>query len=253
MRRPRLVDDPLRALRGYSFICSVAGTFLLLSDLLLYQFRIFELDPYWVGRLALLLWIASMALRLVKQDRSHRVEFTRGVIVVLLLALLALASVPRAFGETVPEQLVINTTIPLTGQEEGLRLHAYKPFVWDKWTICYGETNGVGPGMVATPEQCRVMLYDSLAGKWRGLRQYFTPGTLQDHLPATRAAGYLDTAYNCGYGAIGNSTATRRLNAGDVVGGCEALTWWNRGGGRVLVGLVRRRQRDYDYCMVGVK
>ncbi|MFC3208586.1 glycoside hydrolase family protein [Aquamicrobium soli] len=55
--------------------------------------------------------------------------------------------------------------------------------------------------------------------------------TINTRLPPTRDAAYTSTAFNCGSGAIGKSTATRRLNASDIAGDCEALTWWNSGGG----------------------
>nr|WP_231119180.1 glycoside hydrolase family protein [Rhodovulum sp. MB263] len=47
----------------------------------------------------------------------------------------------------------------------------------------------------------------------------------------------------------GRSTATRRLSEGDVPGACEALTWWNKAGGRVVAGLRNRRTEEYGYRM----
>ena len=142
--------------------------------------------------------------------------------------------------------------VPFVGSNEGLRLVAYKPFSWDVPTICYGETAGVHMGMTATRAQCDDMLRAALSQRRTHLHRYYRPDTIQSLLPPTRDAAYLDVAYNCGTDAIGQSTATRRLNAADVAGGCEALTWWNRGGGRILIGLVHRRSDDYQLCMQGV-
>ena len=51
----------------------------------------------------------------------------------------------------------------------------------------------------------------------------------------------------------GDSTATRRLNAGNIIGGCTALTWWNKAGQRVVRGLALRRGEERDLCMMGVR
>ena len=53
--------------------------------------------------------------------------------------------------------------------------------------------------------------------------------------------------YNCGIGVLVTSTAIRRLNSKNYVGAAEAMTWYNKGGdGKILAGLVRRRQTEYD-------
>jgi GH24 family phage-related lysozyme (muramidase) len=57
---------------------------------------------------------------------------------------------------------------------------------------------------------------------------------------------------NVGIAGAGKSTATRRLNAGDIAGGCQALTWWNKAGGRVVRGLVNRRAEEFALCMDGL-
>lgn len=60
-----------------------------------------------------------------------------------------------------------------------------------------------------------------------------------------KAAGaILDFAFNCGTGALQNSTLRRRINADDVAGAQSELMKWVRGGGRVLPGLVRRRAAE---------
>jgi hypothetical protein len=51
-------------------------------------------------------------------------------------------------------------------------------------------------------------------------------------------------AYNCGEGNLGKSTLLRRLNAGDYKGAAAQFAAWNKGGGQVLKGLVRRRAAE---------
>jgi len=51
-------------------------------------------------------------------------------------------------------------------------------------------------------------------------------------------------AYNCGAGALGTSTLLKKLNAGDYAGAAAEFPKWNKGGGVVLPGLVRRRAAE---------
>lgn len=57
-------------------------------------------------------------------------------------------------------------------------------------------------------------------------------------------AAVLSFAYNCGLAALRASTLRRKLNAGDLPGARRELLKWVRGGGRVLPGLVLRRQAE---------
>jgi lysozyme len=57
-------------------------------------------------------------------------------------------------------------------------------------------------------------------------------------------AAMLCFAYNVGLSAAKGSTATKRLAAGDVAGAAQALTLWNKAGGKVLKGLQRRREAE---------
>ena len=57
-------------------------------------------------------------------------------------------------------------------------------------------------------------------------------------------------AYNIGVGAFSRSTCLRRFNDGDAEGAAEALTWFNKAGGRVLRGLTRRRDAERELFLV---
>lgn len=119
-------------------------------------------------------------------------------------------------------------------------------------TACFGETQGIKLGDRFTDRQCREMLDRRLSDDYRaGLHRYFTTVTIATRLTPERDAAYVSLAYNVGIRGAGRSTATRRLNAGDIAGGCQALTWWNKAGGRVVRGLVRRRSEEYTLCMEG--
>lgn len=54
----------------------------------------------------------------------------------------------------------------------------------------------------------------------------------------------VDFAYNLGVGRLQTSTLRRKINAQDWGGAKEQLMLWTRGGGRVLPGLLKRRQAE---------
>lgn len=56
-------------------------------------------------------------------------------------------------------------------------------------------------------------------------------------------------AYNIGASAFCKSTVVRRWNAGDYAGGCDAFLLWNKAGGRVVQGLVNRREDERRQCL----
>lgn len=140
--------------------------------------------------------------------------------------------------------------VDLIGRWEGKRNAAYQDIV-GVWTICYGHTRTAEPGQVKTDAECEALLLYEIKDYQSRLYPAFTPETIANRLPATRAAAYVSLAYNVGVHGASRSTAVRRLNRGDVVGGCSALTWWNRAGKRVVRGLVNRRAEEYKLCMVG--
>lgn len=58
--------------------------------------------------------------------------------------------------------------------------------------------------------------------------------------------------YNIGSGAFRLSTLVKKLNAGDVEGAGFEFKKWVHGGGRVLPGLVARREAEFQLFMEGV-
>lgn len=151
----------------------------------------------------------------------------------------------------VADDVFSQAAIPFVGRLEGLRLEAYQDVV-GVWTVCYGETKGVKPGDQYTRAQCEAMLAAEILEYRAGLHRYFAADTLGQRLPVWRDVAFASLAYNAGVPAIGKSTATRRLNAGNVAGACEAMTWWNKAGGRVIRGLVNRRTEERALCLRGL-
>lgn len=59
-----------------------------------------------------------------------------------------------------------------------------------------------------------------------------------------RLAAIIDFCYNLGAGQLSGSTLRKRINAGRWADVPAEIRRWNRGGGRVLRGLVLRREAD---------
>lgn len=128
---------------------------------------------------------------------------------------------------------------------EGLRLEAYQDAV-GVWTIGYGHTRGVKPGMRITEAEAEDLLRKDVEDFERGV-------TARVRVPinANEFSALVSFAFNVGLAALARSTALQRLNAGDRMGAAEALTWWNKAGGRVLPGLVRRRNAEKALFLKG--
>lgn len=152
------------------------------------------------------------------------------------------------------EAATMAVAVPLVAKWEGLRPTAYLDTIAVPpiWTVCYGETQGVTPGETRTVAQCEEGLRRGLVRYRAGLHRYFEPPTIAGRLTPERDAAFVSLAYNVGIAGAGGSTATRRLNAGDIRGACEAITWWNRAGQRVIRGLVNRRADEQALCLRGL-
>ena len=135
--------------------------------------------------------------------------------------------------------------VPLVTKWEGKRNDPYRDIVGVK-TVCYGETR-VDMRRYSDAE-CTAMLHEAVKGFVEPVARC-TP-IIADRPYQLAAATSL--AYNIGVGAYCRSTADRRFDAGDFKGGCAALKFWNRAGGRFVQGLANRRADEYRLCMVGL-
>lgn len=126
-------------------------------------------------------------------------------------------------------------------------LTAYRDIV-GVWTICDGDTQGVRPGMVETPEGCRIRTDRQLAAHAAPVLAC-TP-VLRDRPEQLSAA--ISLAYNIGTAGYCGSTVARRFNARDFAGACDAMLMWDKAGGRTVRGLTRRRQAERELCRRGL-
>lgn len=123
---------------------------------------------------------------------------------------------------------------------EGLYLNAYKCPA-GVWTIGFGCTEGIRPGMTITEAEAEEMLRKELAKFEQGVER------MLGHIPLNenQYSALVSLTYNCGLGAIETGTTIRRhLETKDYRRAAEGFLLWNKGGGRVLPGLVKRREME---------
>ncbi len=110
-------------------------------------------------------------------------------------------------------------------------------------TVCYGHIEGVKVGQRYTAEQCKNMLINDLPRYDALVRKCI-------HVPMSDGthAALISFTYNVGGGALCRSSVARKINAGDLQGGCDALLLYDRANGRVIKGLQNRRRDEQRLC-----
>ncbi|NJO80723.1 MAG: lysozyme [Cyanobacteria bacterium RM1_2_2] len=121
---------------------------------------------------------------------------------------------------------------------EGLELRAYQDAV-GVWTIGYGTTSDVRPGMVITEAQAEALLKRDLNRFERAVIDLVKVPLTDDQFSAL-----VSFVYNVGEGALSTSTLLRLLNQRDYQGAADQLLRWDKAGGRTLAGLTRRRRAE---------
>lgn len=128
----------------------------------------------------------------------------------------------------------------LTEQFEGCKLDAYQDSVGVA-TIGYGHTRNVTMGMTCTQEQAEQWLQEDIQSAADAANRLVTVELTQQEFDAL-----VDFTFNLGAGNLQSSTLLRLLNSGDYTGAAAEFQKWDKAGGQVLAGLLRRRQAEAD-------
>lgn len=145
---------------------------------------------------------------------------------------------PRA--SPVPDDVALAVDV-LVKPWEGRSLTAYLDTIAQPpvWTICDGDTTGVRGGMVETPAGCDRRLAAKIVRDYRAKLTACIPNWKA--APLSWRAMMNSLAWNIGVHAACGSTAARLGRGGHWRESCTAATAFNRAGGRMVVGLARRR------------
>jgi len=133
------------------------------------------------------------------------------------------------------------TGVDLIKEFEGLRLDSYYCSSC-VLTIGYGHTGpDVWVGQVITEEEAEKFLRDDLEVFERAVEELIDIDLTQNQFDAL-----VSFTFNCGDGALEQSTLRKRLNAGDAPNTVaeEELPRWNKGANGPLPGLTRRREEE---------
>ena len=128
--------------------------------------------------------------------------------------------------------------ISLIKSFEGCELTAYRCSA-NVPTIGYGHTAGVSDGDTCTQEEAESMLAEDLVEFEDYVKKYVETDLQQNEFDALVA-----WTYNLGPKNLSESTLLKELNAGNLEEVPRQMKRWNRAGGEVLDGLIRRREAE---------
>lgn len=128
---------------------------------------------------------------------------------------------------------------------EGFRAQAYRCPA-GVWTIGYGTTEGVREGDIISKAKAWERLKVDLNKFGTGVYSLCSATCTQNQFDAM-----VSLAYNIGLGAFGRSSVLRMHNAGNHVAAAEAFKSWNKAGGKLLPGLVNRRNIESQLYLKG--
>ena len=135
-------------------------------------------------------------------------------------------------------------TVDLVKEFEGFEARAYKCPA-GVWTIGYGTTAAAGVGIV--PVDGMTISKAKAEGYLHAAMSKFANSISMDivePINENEFGAFVSLAYNIGSGAFKKSSALRHFNAGDKAAAADAMLLWNKAGGKVLAGLVRRRAAE---------
>ncbi len=141
-------------------------------------------------------------------------------------------------GLAAPERRINRAGLDIVKESEGLRLKAYICPA-GVLTVGFGSTGPhVKPGMVITEAEAEQLLLNDLTRFEDAVAKACPVAT------SNQFSAMVSLAFNIGTSAFAGSTLAKKHNAGDYAGAAAEFARWNRGGGKVLPGLTKRRARE---------
>lgn len=135
---------------------------------------------------------------------------------------------------------------------EGISFKPYKDSVGVD-TVCVGNTKNIVTGRQYTEAECKLLFEGDFAESYEAVARY-----VNVPLTANEAVAYSSFVFNLGAGAFAQSTALKKLNAGDHEGACEQILRWRYIGkpakdcslaANKCMGIWKRRQAERNLCL----
>lgn len=150
-------------------------------------------------------------------------------------------SSPKSQRDSGESMRISKKGVELIAKYEGCRLEAYKCPA-GVWTIGYGHTQGVKEGDILPSKEAAQTLLEQDLGKYAGyVNACMKNGNIGFPLNQNQFDALTSFVYNCGKGSLERLVSGR--NAAKIG---EKMLAYNKGGGKILPGLVRRRQEEHD-------
>jgi len=144
----------------------------------------------------------------------------------------------------VEKQFHINASgLSIIRRFEGLRLEPYLCPAGVA-SIGYGATRIAGRKVTLKTKPISEARADQLLGEQVRTFEQAVDRLIESPLTWDEFSALVSFTYNVGAGALQRSTLRQKLNRGDYLGAGNELPKWRIGGGRVLLGLVRRRAEE---------
>ena len=142
-------------------------------------------------------------------------------------------------------------SLDLIKRWEGCKLKAYKCSA-GVWTVGYGLTTSagfieVGPDTVITQAEADWYLEKTVEKFLAEIKPAITAPINENELGA-----FTSLAYNIGPTAFRKSSALRHFNAGNKDRVPTSIRMWRKAGGKVVKGLVNRREAEVDLFLTPV-
>ena len=143
---------------------------------------------------------------------------------------------PKFGGDT--NMVISDEGVALVKKFEGCKLEAYKCAA-GVWTIGYGSTKGVQKGDVWSQTKAEMMLEEELYDFAQQVDELVTVPLNQ-----CQADALISWTFNLGATNLSKSTLLKVLNSGSYDDVPAQIKRWNKANGKVLEGLVRRREAE---------
>ena len=121
---------------------------------------------------------------------------------------------------------------------EGCELNSYKCAA-GVWTIGYGSTHGIEEGMSISKSRAEELLLEDISEFEDHVMNNVKVSLNQNQFDAM-----VSWTFNLGAGNLKSSTLLKVLNGNDYEDVPEQIKRWNKAGGKVLEGLIRRREAE---------
>jgi len=158
--------------------------------------------------------------------------------------LFALSASSTAKNRGIGISMINQASLDLIKEFEGYRSEAYPDSV-GVLTIGYGTTARAGVGVVP---KLGMKITKAEAEEYlrRGVEKFAESirPAIKQPINENEFGAFVSLAYNIGPSAFKRSSALRHFNAGDKDKAAKSILLWNKAGGKVLTGLVRRREAE---------